>query len=188
MSSDYTPTSVTTGFQMEVAINQNFTDIKLAIDKMLNREVSTDNAMEQDLNIGGFNLLNLPAATAPTHPVRLSEINNLAIPDVVQTLTFATSLTVDPSLMTIADLTLTGNITILLQESVTITDGRPLMFRIRQDAVGTHTVTFSTPARFSTDVPHPVITTTANALDYILFRYNTAALKYDCLAVNRGFT
>lgn len=188
MASDYTPTNITSGFQMEVAINQNFTDIKTAIDKLLNREVSTDNAMEQDFNIGGFNLLNLPAPVAPTHPVRLTDVNSLAIPDVVQTLTFATSLTVDPSLMTIADLTLTGNTTILLQESVTITDGRPLMFRIRQDGVGSHTVTFISPARFSTDVPHPTITVTASALDYILFRYNTADLKYDCLAVNRGFT
>ena len=89
--------------------------------------------------------------------------------------------------MTIADITLTGNTTVLLQESVPITDGRPLLLRVRQDATGSRTMSFITPARFSDDLPPPTLSTIANSLDYLLFRFNTADAKYDLLSINRGF-
>ena len=189
MASDYTPTNVQSGFQQEIAINQNFADIKLAMDKLLNRQVSTNNAMAQDFDLGGFNILNAPAPTDPTHVVRLTDVNALAVPDVIQTITYAASITIDPNLMTVGDLTLTGNTTIFLDNTTGTlpTDGKPLLLRIRQDAVGSHTVTFITPARFSTDLPAPTFSTTALALDYILFRYNATDDKFDVLAFNKGF-
>lgn len=187
MSSDYTPTNVTAGFQMETAINQNFQEIKTAMDKLLSREISIDNAMEQDFNIGGFNLLNLPAPVDPTHPVRLTDVNSLSIPDVIQTVTFATSLTIDPFLYTIADVTLTDNCTINIVASETVTDGRPLLLRLRQDATGSRTLSFTSTARFSDDLPAPTLSTVASSLDYLLFRYNSTDAKYDLLAINKGF-
>lgn len=73
MSSDYNPTNVTSGFAMEVSINDNFNAIKTAMDKLHSRELSVDNAMEQPLDMGGFNLLNLPVPSLPTHPLRLQD-------------------------------------------------------------------------------------------------------------------
>ena len=187
MASDYTPTNVTSGFQQEIAINQNFDDIKLAIDKLLNRQISANNAMAIDLDVGGFNIINVPAPTDPTHVVRLTDVNALAVPDVIQTITFASTITIDTTLLTVGDLILTGNTTIELDPNTTPTDGKPLLLRIRQDGVGSHTVTFITPVRFSADNPAPVFSTAANSLDYVLFRFNAADSKFDMLAINKGF-
>ena len=185
MSSDYTPVSVTSGFEMEVTINENFNAIKTAMDKLLNRELSTDNAMEQDLDIGGFNLINLPAATAPTHPIRLGEASKLSAADVVVTATFATTISQDAVSPTIVLLTLTGNTTITMTGFPV--DGKPIMFVIKQDGVGSRTVTWDgARTRFSTELPYTT-STTANKTDYVLFRYNLADDKFDMLALNKGF-
>jgi len=186
VASDYTPTNVTSGFEMEVVINQNFADIKAAMDKLLNRELSTDNAMEQDFDIGGFDLLNLPAPTEPTHPIRLQDANSLAIPEVVQTITFDTTMSIAAETITMARITLTDNATINF--SGTPTDGQPILFLLTQDATGSRTVTWdASRARFSTDLPVPAASTAANAIDYFVFRYNAVDDKFDLLAVNRGF-
>lgn len=189
MASDYTPTNVQTGFQQEIAINQNFADIKLAMDKLLNRQLTPNNAMGIDLDLGGFNIINLPAPTDPTHPVRLTDVNALSVPDVIQTIPFEVAITIDPNTLTVGDLTLTGNTTIFLDNTTGTlpTDGKPLLLRIRQDGVGSHTVTFITPARFSVDLPAPIFSTAANSLDYVLFRYNATDDRFDMLAVNRGY-
>jgi type VI protein secretion system component VasF len=185
MASDYTPVNVTSGFGMETTINQNFNEIKTAMDKLLNREVSTDNAMEQTLDMGGFALINLPQASEPTHPVRLQEVNSLAIPEVVKTLTFSTTMSVDASSVTYAKVTLADNATINF--TGTPTDGQPLLFAVRQDAVGGYTVTWdASRARFSDDLSSG-FSSAANKLDYLLFRYNADDDKFDLLALNRGF-
>lgn len=72
MSSDYTPVNVTSGFGMETTINQNFNEIKTAIDKLLNREISTDNAMEQNFDMGGFVILNSPGLSGTAGSVVLA--------------------------------------------------------------------------------------------------------------------
>lgn len=185
MSSDYTPTNVTSGFNMEVTINQNFNDIKTAIDKLLNREVATDNAMEQGLDMGGFFITNSPKPTAPTHPVRLQDVNSLAIPEVVQTLTFATTMTVAANTITMAKVILTGNATINF--SGTPTDGQAILFLLEQDSAGSRVVTWDvTKARFSDDLTFGQ-STVANKIDYVLFRYHADDDKFDLLALNRGF-
>jgi len=74
MASDYTPTNVTSGYEMEVSINLNFTEIKTAMDKMLNRSVSSDNAMQQVLDMNGYSVLNLPAPSTPTEALRLMDL------------------------------------------------------------------------------------------------------------------
>lgn len=59
MASPYTPTSVTNNFGAETTINNNLTAIATAFATCLNRESSTDNAMEVDLDMGGNNILNV---------------------------------------------------------------------------------------------------------------------------------
>ena len=186
MSSAYIVTPVTSGFNMEVTINQNLNDIKTATDLLLSRSDPTDNAMEQDFNMDGFDIINLPAPTSPTHAVRLTDLNTLAVVDEIVTIVYHDTLTlVASAFMTIGDLTLTGNTTVTITGAPT--DGRPLLLRIRQDAVGSHIVTWTAEVNWSTDVPSPTLSTSASALDYILFRYNATDDKFDALAVNRGF-
>ncbi len=61
------------------------------------------------------------------------------------------------------------------------------MFRIKQDATGSRTITWNAIYRFSTDIPTPTLSTSANKTDYIGFQYNTADTTWDCLAVARGY-
>lgn len=59
MASPYTPTTVNQGYGAETEINTNNTAIATAISTCLNREDSTDNAMEVDLDMGGYDILNV---------------------------------------------------------------------------------------------------------------------------------
>ncbi len=185
MASDYTPVSVTAGFDMEVTMNENFNAIKTAMDKLANREVASDNAFEIPLDMGGFPIINLPQATDPTHPVRLGEINDLAISDVVVTETFSTTMSVDTLVPTIINITLTGNTTITM--TGTPADGKPIMFILLQDPTGSRVVTWDgARSRFSASLPFTQ-STTANKVDYALFRYNASFDTFDLLALNKGF-
>ena len=183
-NNDYTPTSVNNGFEMEVAINQHFTDIKTALDGLLSRLSTSDKSLEQDLDIGGYNLLNLPAPTEPTHPTRLVDLSSLAVTEVVQNITWLAAVDIDSTTMTYAKIVLAGNTTITL--TGTPDDGRPLLVTVQQDATGSRTLTWGASVRIGDDVPADV-STTANKLDYFLFRYNADAAKFDLLAINKGF-
>lgn len=185
MATDYTPTTVTQGFGAETQINKNFTEIKTAIDKLLNREIDTDNAMEQDLDFGGKRAINLPKAVLNTEPVRLGELNNLAIQEVVATITYAAAISIDPDTVSLGRLTLTGNTTITFTGAPT--DGQPILLAVKQDATGSRIITWESRVRFSTDQGSTAISTAASKLDYILLRYNSGDDKYDVLAMNRGF-
>lgn len=186
MASKYTPTAVTQGFNSEVSINKNFTDIKAAIDDMLNRaEVLTSNAMLIPLDMGGFTVTNLPAATQATEAVRFGQLNALSVQDVVSTLTFSATLSIDVDTVSLGILTLTGNTTVTF--TGTPTDGQPILLRLIQDASGSRIVTWESRVRFSTDLGATALSTTGLKTDYILLRYNTAANKWDVLALNRGF-
>jgi len=186
MASDYNPTNVTQGFGAEVIINQNFNEIKTALDKMLSRLQNNDNALGQDLDMGTFNIINLPKAVSPTNPIRLQEANSLAIPDVVTSLAFSSTILISTGTTTIADITLEGNAIINFLD--TPNDGASLLIRLRQDAIGSRLVTWDVArSRFSVELPAPVLTTDPSRLDYVLFRYNAADDKFDLLALNRNF-
>ena len=187
MASDYTPTAVTQGFGAETQINQNFTEIKTAMDKLMNRINTADNAMAIDLDMNSNQVLNLPIAVDPTDPVLFSQVNTLAIQEVVQTLTFAATITVDADQVTFAKLTLTGNATINFSATAP-NDGQPVVFALRQDATGSRIVTWDSKVRFSSELPSATLSTGANTLDYVLFRYNEDDDSYDLMAVNRGYT
>jgi hypothetical protein len=185
MTSTYTPTTVVQGFNQEVPINSNFTDIKIALDQCLQRLSALDNAMESDLDMANFQLLNLPAPVTPTDAVRLQDVDSLAVNEVIQEITFATTISIDATAMTVAKLLLTGNTTITL--TGTPADQKPLLVLLSQDGTGSRIVTWGASSRFSTDGPVPVLSTTGGKLDYMLYRYNADAAKFDLLATNRGF-
>lgn len=185
MASSYTPTTVNQGFGAETEINQNFSDIKTALDEALSRVATLTNAMGVDLDMGNQQIINLPDASDPNDPVLFKQLNSLAITEVTQTLTFDPNLTVDIDQVTFVKLTLTGNTTITI--AGTPNDGQPVLFGLRQDPTGSRIVTWDSRVRYSTELPDATLSTAANKLDYVLFRYNADDDKLDLMAVNRGY-
>jgi len=82
--------------------------------------------------------------------------------------------------------TIAGNRT-MNNPTGTTTDGQQIMYKITQDSNGSRTITWGAAFRFSTDVPNPTLTTTANKTDYVGFQWNAASSTWDCLAVARGY-
>lgn len=98
---------------------------------------------------------------------------------------FASSKTIDFDTCTeMVSITLTDAMTLNAQNGF---DGRQVIFRLKQDGDGNRVITWGSMFRFSTTVPEPTLSTAANAIDYITFRYNSADNKYDCMSVNKGF-
>lgn len=91
----------------------------------------------------------------------------------------------DASLGNIFTVTLGGNRT--MDNPTNAVDGQIILYKLKQDGTGSRTITWGSNFRGSTDVALPTLTTTANAVDYVLFYYNSAATKWDCLSVNKGF-
>lgn len=185
MATTYIPTSIQQGFNQEVALNQNFTDIKTALDEALTRLSSAANAMETDFDVAGNQILNIPSPTSPTDPVRLQDINSLQVPEVVLHLDFTASMSVPADTTTYAKVTMAGNATVAF--TGTPNDGQGLLFAVRQDATGSRVLTFDAARiRESSDV-QVNFSTAGDALDYFVFRYNADDDKFDLLAINRGF-
>jgi hypothetical protein len=84
----------------------------------------------------------------------------------------------------ILDLTLTGDVTFNLTNGE---DGQMIKLRIRQDGSGGHVFTAGANLRFSDDIASIVLSTAADALDYLLFMWNGADGKADAMATNYGF-
>lgn len=186
MASKYTPTAVTQGFNSEVTINKNMNDIKAAMDDMLNRvEVLSGNAMLIPLDMGGFPVTNLPAATQNTEAVRFGQLNSLTVQNVVTSIPFLASISIDADTVSMGRITLTGNTTITF--TGTPSDGQPILLSLEQDGTGSRIVTWESRVRFSTDQGSTDLSTTGGKIDYVLLRYHSVDDKWDVLAMNRGF-
>lgn len=98
--------------------------------------------------------------------------------------TYAATLTINLDVGDVVDVTLAGNPTINFSGG---SDGDKLVLRLKQDATGSRTVTWGSMVRFGTDVPSPILTSTANKTDAIGLIYNAAASKYDVVAVAKGY-
>lgn len=84
----------------------------------------------------------------------------------------------------VIDLELTGNV------SLTFPTGKPnqlLMLRVRQDATGGHTLSFTSGASFSSDLPSPTISSDPDAVDYLGFVYSEADSSWHYIAEVKGF-
>lgn len=98
--------------------------------------------------------------------------------------TSAATITVDLDDYDVCDITLDQNAQIDFTGG---RDGQEVTLRILQDATGSRAPTWGTMVRFSTDTPSPTLSTAADTLDYLRFRYNSTDGKYDCMSANRGF-
>jgi hypothetical protein len=65
-------------------------------------------------------------------------------------------------------------------------DGQKLMYRIKQDATGSRTISWNAAFRFSGGTA-PTLTTTASKTDYIGFAYNGTDSKWDQVAERMNF-
>lgn len=71
--SRYTRTPVTSGFEVQSQLNQNFSDIQEAIDDTLSRVGDQPNFMEADLDMNSKRIYNLPHATSNTEPITYAQ-------------------------------------------------------------------------------------------------------------------
>jgi len=67
-------TTVTSGYQANTALNQNFTNIRNQFDNALSLDGSTPNSMLADFDMNGYKLLNLPTPTQPNDPMRKQDV------------------------------------------------------------------------------------------------------------------
>lgn len=67
--SRYTRTPITSGYEVQSQLNQNFSDIQAAIEDTLSRVGDVPNHLEADIDCNSHRLYNLPTATSPTEPV-----------------------------------------------------------------------------------------------------------------------
>ncbi len=130
-----------------------------------------------------------PTLTVGTDIVQLSStqtLTNKRVTKRVVALTDGANIATNSDNGDLFTVTLGGNRTID-NPTGTPTDGQQIMYRLKQDATGSRTVTWGAAFRFSTDVVSPTLTTTANKIDYVGFQYNSADSTWDCLAVARGY-
>lgn len=121
-----------------------------------------------------------------------SVLNGLSItgPDVNVpfALTDATTILVDASKGSLFTVTLGGNRTMGVPSNPT--EGQMIIFRIKQDGTGTRLIstwTVTNGYKFGATVTQPVLSTAANAVDYVGFIYNATNNIWHCLAYALGF-
>ena len=66
-------------------------------------------------------------------------------------------------------------------------DGQVIRFRVTQDGTGSRTLSYASGYEFSASLPAPVLSTSAGAVDVLLFEYNAAKSKWLLLAYSLGY-
>lgn len=102
-----------------------------------------------------------------------------------ENVTYAATVSINCSQASTFDIILTGNISIGFISAAY--DGQKVTLRIKQDALGSRTVTFNASVRLGTDITSFTATTGINKTDILGFIYNAAADKFDFVAVVKGY-
>ena len=105
---------------------------------------------------------------------------------VVFALTDAATITVNAASGDLQTVTLGGNRTMAAPTNPV--NGQMLMFKLKQDATGSRTVTWNAIYQFTTDLPSPTLSTAANISDYVGFIYDSVSTKWNCIAYALGYT
>jgi hypothetical protein len=100
-------------------------------------------------------------------------------------LTDAATIATDASKGNIFDVTLGNNRT--MGAPTNPINGQEILYRIRQDGTGSRTITWNSAFQFSTTYPSPTLTTTANRVDHVSFRYYSTDSKWHCTGINKNF-
>jgi hypothetical protein len=99
-----------------------------------------------------------------------------AVTTAVSALTFGSSIPVDASLANDFRLTLTAS-TGTLANPTNLEDGDRFIVWVKQDATGSRTLAYGTNYKFTTALPQPTLSTAANAVDLLMFVYNSTIAK-----------
>jgi len=103
----------------------------------------------------------------------------------VVTLVDAPTISLDASLGDVFRVTLAGNRTLSISNAK---DGQMISLEIKQDAVGTRTLTLpAVDFRFPTDIPQVNLSLTPNAMDRVLLQYVSSISKHDIVALTKGY-
>lgn len=121
----------------------------------------------------------------PTIAISSTAVMPGSFTEKVVTLTDAITIATDASLGNVFTVTLGANRT--LGDPTNPTNGQKCIWRVRQDATGGRTLAYGAAFRFGTDVTSPTLSTAANKTDYIGAIYNSADLKWDVVAVAKGY-
>ena len=108
--------------------------------------------------------------------------------DTVVTLPYNPNLVIDASLGKTFRVTLGGNLTVLPQ--INPMDGQEIFVEFSQDAIGGRTCVLAPIAfQFGTDftLANFVLSTAANATDFVSFKYRTSTSKWVVLKLMRGY-
>jgi hypothetical protein len=124
-----------------------------------------------------------PALTGTASVVNLSQSGRyLSTPDA---LTDAATIAVDASAGNDFTVTLTADR--VLGNPTNSVNGQKIMFAIRQDGTGGHTLTLDTNYRLGVDIDEVVLSTGAGKIDYLGARYNGTDSKWDVIAFVKGY-
>ena len=126
-------------------------------------------------------VIDVPESQNTLHQLTLKA----ALDIVPSTLVDDTVILVDAKLSNIFDITLTASNT--LGNPTDAKDGQELVFRIRQDGTGGHSLTLDTKYRFGTTLPSISISTAPNSLNYLTVIYNQADDTFDVIDFKAGF-
>ena len=149
-------------------------------------------------SVAGAASIRLPPGVAPTSPVdgdewtttvgRFIRINGVTtnISRIIFALTDAATIAVDAAAGDEFTVTLAGNRT--MGAPTNPVNGRMMLFRIKQDATGSRTITWNAAYAFPIALPAPTLSTVANRVDYIGFVYDSTSAKWHCLSYIIGHT
>jgi hypothetical protein len=135
-----------------------------------------------------FSVSNPTPAAVPALSAEIDALttasNSLLDEYTVNTNTWASSVTINWNTALTQKITLAGNTTF------TFTGGRngaKYVLEIKQDATGNRSFTLPAKVRYGTYIPNVDPSTAANKTDKLGFIYDSAADKYDLVAVAYGF-
>jgi hypothetical protein len=103
---------------------------------------------------------------------------------VMETVTYSATMAIDAASVTKKHITLGGNGTI--SNPTNPSDGRVLIFRLRQDGSGNRVPVWDTKYRFRGDLATVTLSTGANIIDRVGFEYDSTDDRWDCISFIKG--
>lgn len=103
----------------------------------------------------------------------------------IVTLTDQATVAIDAALGNVFRVTLGDNRA--LGEPTNPVDGQVIQVIVVQDGTGGRTLSYNAVFKFTTDIPSPTLSTAANAIDMLAFRYLSTNSKWNCIGVSKGY-
>lgn len=156
--------------------------------------IATAHATAADVAMNSHKFTGLAAGSANGDSVRYEQamlksggIFTGAVVEAAVNLTFATTIALDASLGNTFRVTLTAS-TGTLGAPTNPQDNQKIIVEVKQDGTGSRTMAYNAIYQFTTDNPSPTLSTAANAVDELVFIYNSSATKWRFQGILKGYT